>query len=148
MKIKLPKDIVGVKFPRISIIEMNDFNIDLFLPSLFFTILAQGRGRARRANDPKAITQFIDSLAQHPALEGFRDLEGRRVLERLVRTTLITTGGVGRSHVNEQITSIVPYTLLAHKPGFPVEGSRQRGVDTFIYQVLREHLGAEDALRD
>src|SRR5712692_3109581 len=108
---------------------MNDFDIDVFLPSLFFTILAQGRGRARRANDPKAIAQFIDALAQHPALEGFRDSEGRRVLERLVRTTLITTGGVGRSHVNEQITSIVPYTILAHKPGFPVK-SRQRNADT------------------
>src|SRR5205807_1703967 len=58
-----------------------------------------------------------------------------------------TTGSVGRSHVDEQITSIVPYTILAHKPGFPVAGSRQRGADTFIYQALREHLGAEDALR-
>ena len=147
MKLKLPRDIVGVKFPRICTIDMNDFDIDLFLPSLFFTILAQGRGRARLANDPKAITQFIDKLAQHEALEGFRDPEGRKVLERLVRTTLITTGGVGRSGADEQITSIVPYTLLAHKPGFPV-ASRQRGADTFIYQILREHLGAEDALRD
>ncbi len=147
MKIRLPKDIVGVKFPRVCTIDMNDFDIDLFLPSLFFTILAQGRGRARRANDPKAITQFIDALARHPELEGFCDPEGRKVLERLVRTTLITTGSVGRSHVDEQITSIVPYTLLAHKPGFPI-GSRQRGADTFIYQVLREHLGADDALRD
>src|SRR5260370_13876034 len=146
MKIKLPKDIVGVKFPRICTIEMNDFDIDLLLPSLFFTILAQGRGKARQTNDPEAITQFIDALAQHSALEGFRDAEGRRVLERLVRTTLITTGSVGRSHINEQITSIVPYTILAHKPGFPV-GSRQRGADTFIYQVLREHLSADDALR-
>ena len=148
MKIKLPKDIVGVKFPRVCTIDMNNFDIDLFLPSLFFTILSQGRGKSRRANDPKAIPQFIDALAQHPALEGFGDPEGRRVLERLVRTTLITTGGVGRSHIDEQITSIVPYTLLAHKAGFPVEGSRQRGADTFIYQVLREHLGAEDALRN
>ncbi len=147
MKLKLPKSIVGVKFPQISIIDMNDFDIDLFLPSLFFTILAQGRGRARRANDPKAITQFIDILAQHPALEGFGDSEGRRVLERFVRTALITTGSVGRSHIDEQITSIIPYTLLAHKPGFPV-GSHHRGVDTFIYQALRERIGAEDALRD
>ncbi len=147
MKIRLPKDIVGVKFPRVSIIEMNDFDIDLFLPSLFFTILSQGRGKARRANDPKAIPQFIDTLAQHPMLEGFRDHEGRKVLERLVRTTLITTGGVGRSHIDEQITSIVPYTILAHKPGFPF-GSRQRGADTFIYQSLREYLGAEDTLRN
>lgn len=147
MKIRLPKDIVGVKFPRICTIEMNDFDIDLFLPSLFFTILSQGRGKARQTNDPKAISKFVDSLANHPDLAGFNDAEGRKVLERLVRTTLITTGGVGRSHVDEQITSIIPYTLLAHKAGFPV-AARQRGADTFIYQILREHLGAEDALRN
>ena len=86
-------------------------------------------------------------LANHSDLEGFNDVEGRKVLERLVRTTLITTGSVGRSHIGEQITSIVPYTILAHKPGFPV-GSRQRNADTFIYQVLREYLGADDALRN
>ncbi len=147
MKIKLPKDIVGVKFPRICTIEINDFDIDLFLPSLFFTILAQGKGKARQTNDPRDIARFIDGLANHSDLEGFNDGEGRRVLERLVRTTLITTGGVGRSRIGEQITSIVPYTLLAYKPGFPVEGSRQRSADTFIYQVLREHLGADDVLR-
>src|SRR5215469_5856733 len=126
MKIKLPKDIVGVKFPRICTIDMNDFDIDLFLPSLFFTILAQGRGKARQTNDPKAIARFIDALANQPDLKGFNDVEGRKVLERLVRTALITTGSVGRSHIDEQITSIVPYTLLAHKAGFPVAGSRQR----------------------
>ena len=146
MKIKLPKDIVGVKFPRVCTIDLNDFDIDLFLPSLFFTILAQGRGKARQTNDPKAITKFINSFSNRPELIGFNDVEGRKVLERLVRTTLITTGSVGRSHIDEQITSIVPYTILAHKPGFPA-GSRQRGTDTFIYQALREHLGAEDALR-
>src|SRR5438876_8320355 len=118
MKIKLPKDIVGVKFPRVCTIDMTSFDIDLFLPSLFFTILAQGRGKVRRTNDPKAIAQFIDTLSHHQALEGFDDPEGRKVLERLVRTTLITTGGVGRSHADEQIMSIVPYTLLAYKPGF------------------------------
>ena len=126
MKIKLPKDIVGVKFPRISTIEMNDFDIDLFLPSLFFTILSQGRGKARQTNDPKTIAKFIDALSNHAELEGFNDAEGRKVLERLVRTTLITTGSIGRSHVNEQITSIVPYTILAHKAGFPVAGKSSK----------------------
>src|SRR5437764_8493014 len=111
MKIKLPKDIVGVKFPHVCTIEMNDFDIDLFLPSLFFTILSQGRGKARQTNDPKAIASFVNALAHHPALEGFDTPEGRNVLERFVRTTLITTGGVGRSAKGEQITSIVPYTL-------------------------------------
>src|SRR5260370_39121119 len=82
MKIKLPKDIVGVKFPRICIIEMNDFDIDLFLPSLFFTILSQGRGKARQTNDPKAIAKFVDALVNHADLTGFNDVDGRKVLER------------------------------------------------------------------
>ena len=148
MKIKLPKDIVGVKFPKVSILEMNDFDIDLFLPSLFFTILAQGRGKARQTNDAKAIQKFIDALAHNEVLEGFDSPEGRRVLERLVRTTLITVGGVGRSSAGEQISSIVPYSLLAHKAGFPAAGSRQRSADTFIYQALRQRVGNDDALRD
>ena len=147
MKIRIPKDMAGIKFPRVYTIEMNDFDIDLFLPSLFFTILAEGRGKARIANDPEKITQFVDTLAHHPSLENFRSVEGRKVLERLVRTALITVGGVGRSSVSEQITSIVPYTILAHKPGLPAT-SRQRGVDTFIYQILRERVGSDDKLRD
>ena len=144
MKVRLPKELKGVKFPKILTIDMNDFDIDLFLPTLFYTILAQGRGKARRTNDPKDIKRYIDALAQHPALQGFNDPAGRKVLERLVRTTLITTGGVGRASKGEQITSIVPYTLLAHKPGFPVEGSRHRGADTFIYQALREKMHKAD----
>jgi hypothetical protein len=147
LKVKLPKELSGVKFPLALTIEMNDFDINLFLPVLFFTILAQGRGRAKRANDPTNIKGYIDALAQHPALQGFDTPAGRRVLEHLVRTTLITTGGVGRASRDEQITSIVPYTLLAHKAGFPVT-SRQRGADTFLYQVLREKMhGVDDRLQ-
>ncbi|HEY4035241.1 MAG TPA: hypothetical protein VGL94_14875 [Ktedonobacteraceae bacterium] len=144
MKVKLPKELKGVKFPKVLTIDMNDFDIDLFLPTLFYTILSQGRGKARRANDPKDIQLYIDALAHNSILEGFDDPAGRKVLERLVRTTLITTGGVGRSNRGEQITSIVPYTLLAHKPGFPSEGSRHRGADTFIYQALRENMNRAD----
>lgn len=147
MKIRLPRDIVGVKFPKICTIDLNNFDIDLFLPALFFTILAEGRGKARQANDPKEISKYISELADHPDLVGFNDVEGQKVLERLTRTVLITTGSVGRSHRDEQITSIVPYTILAHKPGFPVQGSRLRSADTFIYQVLRQQLGADDVLR-
>src|SRR6266567_3006010 len=147
MKVKLPKDISGVKFPQVFVIEMNNFDIDLFLPSLFFTILSQGRGKARQANDPENIKGYIDALAQHQALQGFDNSSGRRVLERLVRTTLITTGGVGRASKGEQITSIVPYSLLAHKAGFP-RSSRLRGADIFLYHALREKMhGIDDRLQ-
>lgn len=143
MRIKLPKDLRGVVFPRVLPIELNDFDIDLFLPTLFFKVLARGCGRARRVNDPTTIAVYVDRLAQHPALVGFDDPEGRRVLERLVYTALIVTGRVGRAHHSEQILSTVPYTLLAHKSGFPTEGSRQRNADTFIHQALRDQIGGD-----
>jgi len=149
MKVKLPKDLSGVKFPEAFVIEMNNFDIDLFLPSLFYTILSQGRGKARRANDPTNIKGYIESLSTHPALQGFDDPTGKKVLERLVRTTLIMTGGVGRASKGEQITAIVPYTLLSHKAGFPVATSRLRGADTFIYQALRDKMHrADDRLQE
>ncbi|MGB8346610.1 MAG: hypothetical protein WCD86_17115 [Ktedonobacteraceae bacterium] len=149
MKVKLPKDLSGTKFQEAFVVEMNDFDIDLFLPALFYTILSQGRGKARRSNDATNIKRYIDSLSTHPNLEGFADPVGRKVLERLVRTTLITTGGVGRGNKGEQITSIVPYTLLAHKAGFPLASSRLRGADTFIYHALRENMNrADDRLQE
>src|SRR5260221_1246068 len=149
MKVKLPKDLRGTKFPQAFVIEMNDFDIDLFLPTLFFTVLSRGRGKARQINKATNIEGYIDSLSVHPALEGFSDPVGRKVLERLVRTTLITTGRVGRGKESEQIMSIVPYTLLAHKAWFPVTGSRLRGADAFIYHALRHNMQrADDRLQE
>ena len=144
MKVKLPKQLKGVKFSKVLTIDMNDFDIDVFLPTLFYTILSQGHGKARRTNDPKDIQGYIDKLSHNPVMQGFDDRIGHKVLERLVRTTLITTGGIGRAKQGEQITSIFPYTLLAHKPGFPSESSRHRGADTFIYQALRKNMNKAD----
>ncbi|MBX5455774.1 MAG: hypothetical protein IRZ31_02635 [Thermogemmatispora sp.] len=148
MKVKLPKELRGVRFPQILPIEMNDFDIDLLLPLLFFSILAEGRGRARIPNDPRAIDVYINKLSQHPAVEGFSGPQEQRLLERLVRTALITTGQIGRKHEDEQITSIVTYSLLSHKPGFPKEASRLRSADLFLYQALRSYMGSNQKLRE
>ncbi|HEU0002038.1 MAG TPA: hypothetical protein VFQ36_14145 [Ktedonobacteraceae bacterium] len=149
MKVKLPKDLSGVKFPEVFVIEMNTFDIDHFLPSLFYTILARGRRRHRIANDSENIKGYVEALSVNNALEGFDDPERRRILERLVRTTLITTGKVGLTGKGEQITSIVPYSLLSHKSGFPVKSSRLRGADTFIYEALRDKMQrADDRLQE
>src|SRR5262249_1160931 len=136
MKIRLPKDLRGLAFPRLLTIELNSFDVDYLLPALYFRILARGKQRARVVNDPRKIADFVDKLSQHLALEGFDDAEGRRVLERLVRTELITVGGVGRGRRGEQILTVAPYTILTHKTGFPKESSRVRRVDSFLYQVL------------
>ncbi|MBE3558807.1 MAG: hypothetical protein IMW89_06215 [Ktedonobacteraceae bacterium] len=147
MKVKMPKEMRGISFPQLLNLELNDFDIDLFLPSLFFTILAQGKGKARQTNDAEAIGQYVDRLARHPALEGFDSPEGRRVLERFVRTSLIITGRVGRAQRGEQILALAPYTILTHKAGFP-QSSRQRRADLFIYQALRDVMQSDHALRE
>jgi hypothetical protein len=148
MKIRLPKHLRGVSFPRLLTIELNSFDVDFLLPAFFFRILAEGKKRARVVNDPKRIGDFVDALSHHPALQGFDDAEGRRVLDRLVRTELITVGGVGRGHRGEQILTVAPYTILTHKTGFPKESSRVRSADSFLYQVLRNTIGADKSLRD
>jgi len=147
VKLQIPKDMRGVGMPRVFSVELNDFDIDLFLPVLFYRVLADGRARARRANEPTAVARYVDALAKHFSLEGFDNPEGRRVLDRLVRTSLVTMGRTGAaSGGREQILSIEPYTALAHKAGFPVETTRLRRADVFIYRVLRDSLSSADNL--
>ncbi len=137
----------GTAFPRLLAIEMNSFDIDFYLPALFYKVLADGRARARRTNDPTAVARYVDALTKHPSLEGFDGPDGRRVLDRLVRTSLVTMGRTGvASGGREQILSLEPYTALAHKAGFPASISRLRRTDVFIYRVLRESLGSADLL--
>jgi len=147
MKLRIPKDMRGTAFPRLLAIELNSFDIDFYLPALFYKVLADGHTRARRANDPTAVARYVDALATHPSLEGFDGPDGRRVLDRLVRTSLVTMGRTGAaSGGREQILSLEPYTALAHKAGFPAESTRLRRTDVFIYRVLRESLGSADHL--
>lgn len=142
-----PRNLKGVVFPRLLVIEFNDFDIDIFLPTLFFTILSQGSGKVRITNDPTDIERYIRELANHPDLQGFATDEGYRVLERLVRTALIITGNVGEGGKRgEQIVSLVPYTILSHKTGLP-SGQRHRRADIFLYQALRDYLGGDAQLR-
>lgn len=147
MKIRIPKELAGVLYPKALMIELNDFNIDLFLSTLYFKILAGGRPRGRRLNDPTKIDHYINTLAQHPDLEGFDNPDGKRILSRLTHTSLIITGFKGRTKQTKQILALTPYSLLSHKADFPTESSRQRNADTFIYQALRNTMGSDDNLR-
>lgn len=148
MKIKLPKDLIGTVFPKTFSVELNDVDIDIFLPSFYFKVLGDGKHRFKRTNDAQDIARYLTSLAQHPSLEGATTPEGRRVLERLVRTSLIKTGTVGRAKKGEQILAVSPYSILAAKPGFPTESRRQRGADSFIYFALKRKINNRKALLD
>jgi hypothetical protein len=153
MKVKIPKDkdkdLVGASYPVVTTLVLAEFNTDIFLPALFFKVMSGGKSRMKLPNDETAISMYVEKLANHHSLTGFQTPEGRRVLEKFVRTTLITTSAVGRvNRGGEQISTIIPYSLLSYKPGFPASVGRLRGVDTFIYHVLREHLRVGSTIRD
>lgn len=147
-KIRLPKDLTKARLGLVSPFDFNTFDIDIILPAIFFAVLAEGRPRVRSRNDPAQVEQYVDRLSKHEHLVGFDTDEGRRVLGRLVRTSLAVMGRVGKSRAEEQIVALVPYTLLAHKPGFPVQSGRLRGVDSYVYEILKEAMGSPHQLKE
>lgn len=141
MKIRIPKHMRGVSNPHVLTINLQNFDIDHFLPSLYFAVLADGAQQGRRSNDPTLLSNYIRQLATQPDLEGFDGVDGIRLLDRVVRASLVVLGHKGRSRGQEQILAVTPYSLLASKPGFPTERTRQRGVDAFLYQSLLSAIG-------
>lgn len=144
MKIEIPKPSRGYVFPRLFAVEMNDFDVERLMPSLFHAVVTRGRQRGR-ANDPMAFNKYLNSLANHARLEGFSDTSGRRLLERWVRAAVVRMGRVGRAKKDEQIQFVLPLTLLTYKTGFPTEIRRQRNVHVFLYRSMLELLRRADA---
>ena len=147
MKIRLPKDLRGFNYDGICPVELNNFDVDLLLPSLFFRVVTGGKGRGRYPNDPETIREYVVELAHQEAVRGFDGDTKLRLLERLVRTSVIQVGLSGRSRRKEKIEGLQGYTLLTFKPGFPDQHSRIRRVDVLIYRMLTEELGGEQAVR-
>jgi hypothetical protein len=140
VKIVLPKASRGLVFDRLLPIEMNDFDIERLLPALFYLVVTGGSQRRERVNDPTALSTYIDRLSTHRLVRGFDGNEGRSLLDRWVRASVIRVSRVGTVRGSEQIEHVLPLTLLAYKPGFPAETSRQRRVHTFIYKILIDAL--------
>lgn len=145
MRLVLPKASRGFVFDKLFTVEMNDFDVERLLPSLFYVVVSRGRQRGARVNDPKAFDSYLESLLSHPRVVGFDDVAGRRLLERWIRTSVVRIGKAGRARREEQIEFVLPLTLLAYKTGFPAEIRRQRNVHLFLYRNLIELLTHLDA---
>ena len=115
MKIVLPKEIRGYHFPRIFTVEMNDFDIERLLPSLFYLVITSGRGRGGRKNKPTEFQAYLDRLTQHPRITGFDDSSSRRMLSRWIRAAVVQMGRLGRGGgKGEQIEYALPNTTHIH----------------------------------
>jgi len=142
VKIELPKDLRAFAYDRVVPIELNDFNVDILLPSVFFKVMSGGEERGRIANDPTRIQHYVQTL--RAKVDGIDE----RTLDRLVRTTLIQTARQGSSRKVEQIQGFTGYTLITCKPGFPVHSSILRRVDSLIYRMMRDQFKGDAKLRE
>lgn len=140
MRIVLPKPSRQWKFDRLFTVELNDFDVERLLPTLFYLIITRGRERGARRNDPKDFDGFLDRLLSHDRLKGFDGEESRRTMERWIRSAIVRMGRTGRGKKGEQIEFPLPWTLLTYKSGLPTEISRQRKVHVFLYQLLTAAL--------
>ena len=141
MRIVLPKPSRQWKFDRLFTVELNDFDVERLLPTLFYLIITRGRARGARRNDPKNFDEFLDRLVKHDRLNGFDEPLTRRTMERWLRAAIVKMGRTGRGKKGEQIEFPLPWTLLTYKSGLPTEISRQRKVHVFLYQLLTATLG-------
>lgn len=136
MMFKLPKNLRRTKFDRLLSLEMNDFDVERLLPTLFNLVVARGRNRTSGKNEDKSVTQFVNGLAKNPSVVGFDTPEGRQLLEQWVRAVCLKTGQAGRSASREKIEFVSPVTLLTYKTGLPKPSSRQRNVPRFLYTAM------------
>jgi len=141
MKLVLPKPSRGLLFDRLLPIEMNEFDVDRLLPSLFYLVVTNGSQRKDRVNEATDLDRYVRALAAHPRMQGFDTDEGRRLLDRWLRASVIRVSRVGKVRGSEQIEYVLPLTILAYKTGLPAETSRQRRVHTFLYKILLDALG-------
>ncbi len=142
MRIKIPNSPKGLKgtfFSKLFSIEMNNFSIEMMLPSLFFLVESKGHQRRGRT-DSTTIEDYISSLRNSEAIVGFDDGDGKRILDKWVKTSLMEVGKKGKGKTIDQIVYLQPLTYMTLKAGFPSETSRLRNVHYFIYKLLLDAL--------
>ncbi|ABW14773.1 conserved hypothetical protein [Parafrankia sp. EAN1pec] len=147
MTLRMPKELRSYQFDKLTGVELNDFDVDRFLPVLFEMVETKGRRLSRSNADPKDPGRYVEALAAHPNLRGFADEHGRAVLEQWVNSSVVRLGHSGRGRGDVQLAAVQPIHIGAYRAGLPVEGARHRKVHLVVYRLLKEALlrrGAPD----
>lgn len=145
MKVSVPPAYRGLKFPRLTEMTLDEFDVERLLPGLFFLIVTGGRARHGRVNDPRKLDEYVGKLARHERLVGFDSPSGRKLLERWIRASVIRVSAAGKSRSEEQIESLQAFSLLTYKAGWPEQGQRLRNVDRYLYEQMLEVLKEDGA---
>jgi hypothetical protein len=144
MTIVIPKQLRSLEFTELTMVELNDIDIDRLMPHLWELIVKQGRLSAP-PKDADDYDRYLDVLASSQCLQGFDDEQGRKVLDGWLRSSVVRIGAKGRGHVGSQMDYIQPLTIASYRAGLP-KTRRHRHAHTLIYDLLIEQLrlrGAE-----
>ncbi|WP_018635233.1 methylation-associated defense system protein MAD7 [Parafrankia elaeagni] len=147
MTLRIPRELRSYQFDRLTGVELNDFDVDRFLPVLFEMVETKGRRLARSNADATDPDRYVEALAAHPNLHGFDDEHGRAVLTQWVNSSVVRLGHSGRGHRDVQLAAVQPIHIGAYRAGLPVEGTRHRKVHLVVYRLLKDALlrrGATD----
>ena len=136
MMFKVPKNLRRTKFDRLLSLELNDFDVERLLPTLFNLVVTRGSNRTSGNNENKSVAEFVTGLANNPAMTGFSSPDGQQLLDQWVRAVCLKTGQAGRGKTREKIEFVSPHTLLTYKTGLPKPSSRQRNVPRFLYTEM------------
>ena len=96
MTITIPKNLRSVEFTELTLVDLNDVDVDRLLPHLWELIVKQGRMAKAPPNDADNYDHYRDVLAADPRLVGFDDEHGRKVLDGWLRSSIVRIGAKGR----------------------------------------------------
>ena len=143
MKIDLPKKYKGMKFNKLFSIELNGFSIEMLLPALFFIVESKGYHRKKPPIADK-IDEYLLGLQKHSRLKGFTDENGKGILEKWAKTSLMVLGKIGRLKQGEQILNLQPLSYLSFQASLPVASAHLRSVHYFLYNLMQQALKEND----
>ncbi len=136
MKINLPKTYIGMAFDKLFSIQIQECSLEMLFPALFFLLESKGKQPLKLLDSTK-IDEYLSKLQLHSRLEGFDDTDGKRVLNKWVKTSLMVLGKKGQAkQKGDQIIYVQPLTYLTFKTGGLPSRNRLRNVHYFLYTLM------------
>jgi len=137
--IVIPRELRSQEFTDLTMVELNDIDVDRLLPHLWELVVKQGR-TSMSTTDADNYDSYLRSLAANERLQGFDSDQGRKVLDGWLRSSVVRIGAKGRGRSGSQMDYVLPLTIASYRAGLPKSRSRHRHADTLIYRLLLEQL--------
>ncbi|MDL4777723.1 methylation-associated defense system protein MAD7 [Actinomadura xylanilytica] len=138
MTIVIPKQLRSLEFTELTLVELNDVDVDRLLPHLWELVIKQGR-MSSAPKDADDYGRYLAALAASGRLDGFDDEQGMKVLDGWLRSSIVRIGAKGRARSGTQMDYIQPLTIASYRAGLP-KTRRHRHAHTLIYHLLIEQL--------